>query len=139
MRSHKLSIGWFIVMVAFISIIAGCQTIRHAPGSKKIPTRHLLFIPGQGSLHVRWEARHLSIEFKGKVSQNLLTMNGHIDITGNKIQHFSTLDRLVIDIYFTDSTGNVLDKQTFYSVDESPLNNVTPHTFKRSFRRAIGR
>ena len=133
MRSHKLSIGWFIVMVAFISIIAGCQTIRHAPGSKKIPTRHLLFIPGQGSLHVRWEARHLSIEFKGKVSQNLLTMNGHIDITGDGIQHFTLLDRLVVDIYFTDSAGTVLAKHKFYSTVKSPVDDMIPHTFKRSF------
>ena len=133
MRFNKINIGWFIVLVASISIIAGCQTFRHTSGSQKIPTKHLLFIPRQGSLHLRWEARHLTIEFKGKISQNLLTANGHIDITGEGLQHFSMLDRLVVDIYFTDSAGNVLIKQIFYSEDKSPLNNMTPRTFTRSF------
>lgn len=121
-----------------VSIIAGCQLFGHALGSKKIPTKHLLFIPGQGSLHLRWEARHLTIEFKGQVSQNLLTINGHIDIPGNGIQSLSMLDRLVVDIYFTDSAGNVLDKQPFYSADNSPLNPTTPRTFKHRFKLPKG-
>ena len=133
MRFDKINIGWFIVLVACISIIAGCQTFKHTLGSQKIPTRHLLFIPGQGSLHVRWEARHLAIEFKVKISQNLLTMNGHIDITGGGIQHFTLLDRLVVDIYFTNSSGTVLAKYKFYSTVKSPVDDMVPRTFKRSF------
>ena len=134
MRSAKINMGCSIVLVVCICIITGCQISGHALGPKKISTQRLLFIPRQGSLHLRWEAMHLAIEFKGKVSQNLLTTNGNIDITGNGAQHFSMLTRLVVDIYFTDSIGNVLDKQTFYSVDNSPVNKMTPLTFKRSFK-----
>jgi hypothetical protein len=133
MRFDKINTGWFIVLVACISIIAGCQAFRHAPGYQKIPTKHLLFISRQGSLHLRWEARHLTIEFKGKISQNLLTANGHIDITGEGLQHFSMLDRLVVDIYFTDSAGNVLAKHKFYSTVKSPVDDMVPRTFKRNF------
>ena len=138
MAITKIIFIWSLTLVVCVSIITGCQIFGHALGSKKIPTKHLLFIPRQGSLHLRWEARHLTIEFKGKVSQNLLTTNGHIDITGDGIQHFTLLDRLVIDIYFTDSAGNVLDKQTFYSTEKSPLDNMTPRTFKRSFNLSKG-
>ncbi len=138
MRSDKIIMDWSVVLIVCISIITGCQVFEHASGSKKISTKRLLFIPRQGSLHLRWEARHLTIEFKGKVSQNLLTTNGSIDITNSDIQHFSMLSRLLVDIYFTNSTGNVLDKQTFYSVDNSPVNNVTPRTFKRSFKLPKG-
>lgn len=123
-----------MVLIACAGIITGCQILGHAAGSKKIPTKHLLFIPRQGSLHLRWEARHLTIELKGKISQNLLTTNGHIDMTGDGVQHYTMLDRLIVDMYFADSAGNVLDKQTLYSVDESPLNNMTQRTFKRSFK-----
>ena len=134
MHSGKINMGWLAALIACIIIVTGCQIIGHALGSKKIPTRHLLFIPRQGSLHLRWEARHLTIEFKGKVNQNMLTANGTIDITSSEIQHFSMLSQLVVDIYFTNSTGNVLDKQIFYSVEESPLKNATPRAFKRSFK-----
>ena len=130
----KKAIIWFLMLAACVGVITGCQLFGNALGYRKISTKHLLFIPRQGSLHLRWEARHLTIEFKGKVSQNLLTANGRIDITGDGTQHSSMLDRLVVDIYFTDSTGNVLDKQTFYSLVESPVPTMTPHTFKRSFR-----
>ena len=134
----KILIRWSIVLVVCVSILAGCQTIGNDFDSKKIPTKHLLFTPRQGSLHLRWEARHLTIEFKGKVSQNLLTTNGHIDITGDGIQHFTLLNRLVVDIYFTDPAGNVLDKQTFYSADKSPVNDMFPRTFKHSFKLPKG-
>jgi hypothetical protein len=67
-----------------------------------------------------------------------MTTNGHIDITGDGIHHFPVLDRLVVDIYFTDSAGNVLDKQTFYSADKLPVNNKAPHMFKRSFKLPKG-
>jgi hypothetical protein len=133
MRSAKIKMGWPIVLIVCI-IITGCQIFEHAMGPKKISTKRLLFIPRQGSLHLRWEASHLAIEFKGKVSQNVLTTNGSIDITGNEVQHFSMLTRLVVDIYFTDPTGNVLGKQPFYSVNNLPVNNLTQHTFKRSFK-----
>jgi hypothetical protein len=138
MRFTKIVGIWSLMLVACVSIITGCQIFGHALGSKKIPTKHLLFIPRQGSLHLRWEARHLTIEFKGKVSQSLLTTNGRIDITGDGVQHFSMLDLLIVNIYFTDSAGNVLDKQIFYSADKSPLNNMTPRTFKHSFKLPKG-
>lgn len=134
MHSGKIHMGWLAVLIACISIVTGCQNFQHALGSKKIPTRHLLFIPRQGSLHLRWEARYLTIEFKGKVSQNMMTTHGSIDITGDRTQHFTMLDHLLVDIYFTDSSGKVLDKQIFYSVEKSPLKNATPRTFKRSFK-----
>ena len=138
MRFTKRICIWFLVPTVCVSILAGCQLFGHALGSKKIPTKRLLFIPGQGSLHLRWEARHLTIEFKGQVSQNLLTINGFIDIPGDGFQSLSMLDRLVVDIYFTDSTGNVLDKQTFYSADKSPLNTTTPRTFMHRFKLPKG-
>ena len=138
MRSDGINMGWFVVLMVCISIITGCQTFDHAFGSKDISTKRLLFIPRQGFLHLRWEARHLSIEFKGKVSQNLLTTHGSIDITGREIQHFSMLSRLVVDIYFTNSTGNVLDKQIFYLEDSTPVNTMTPRTFKKSFKLPKG-
>ena len=134
MRITKIVGIGFLMLVACVGIITGCQIFEHALGSKKIPTKHLLFIPRQGSLHLRWEARHITIEFKGQVSQNLLTTNGRIDITGDGIQSYSMLDRLDVDIYFTDSAGNVLDKQLFYSAGKSPLNNATPRRFMRSFK-----
>ena len=134
MRITKIVGIWFLMLVACVGIITGCQIVEHALGSKKIPTKHLLFIPRQGSLHLRWEARHITIEFKGQISQNLLTTNGRIDITGKEIQSFPMLDRLDVDIYFTDSAGNVLDKQLFYSAGKSPLNNATPRRFMRSFK-----
>ena len=138
MRFTKKAGIWSLMLVACVSIITGCQIFGHALGSKKIPTKHLLFIPRQGSLHLRWEARHITIEFKGQVSQNLLTTNGRIDITANGMQPLSMLDRLVVDIYFTDSAGNVLDKQIFYSANKSPLNNMAPYTFKHSFKLPKG-
>ena len=134
MRYDKINMGWSIVLILCISIITGCHNFQQAFGSKNISSKRLLFIPRQGSLHLRWEARHLTIEFKGKVNQNMLTANGTIDITSSEIQHFSMLSQLVVDIYFTNSTGNVLDKQIFYSVEESPLKNATPRAFKRSFK-----
>lgn len=121
------------MLVLCISILAGCQTIGNVFGSKKILTKHLLFIPRQGSLHVTWEARHLTIAFKGRVSQNILTMNGHIDINGGGNQQFTLLDQLIVDIYLTDSAGNVLGKHTFYSADNSPVHATIPRTFKRRF------
>jgi len=121
------------MLILCVSVLAGCQTIGNVFGSKKILTKHLLFIPRQGSLHVTWEARHLTIAFKGRVSQNILTMNGHIDINGGGIQQFTLLDRLIVDIYLTDSAGNVLAKHTFYSRYNSQVNATIPRTFKRRF------
>ena len=138
MRFTKKAGIWSLMLVACVGIITGCRTFEHPLGSKKIPTKHLLLVPRQGSLHLRWEARHITIEFKGQVSQNLLITNGRIDITANGIQPLSMLDRLVVDIYFTDSAGNVLDKQIFYSADKSPLNNMAPYTFKYSFKLPKG-
>ncbi len=68
-------------------------------------------IPRQGPLHIRWEARNLSIEFKGKVNQNILTMEGQIDITGGANQHTNLLDRLIVDIYLSTPDGSVLERQ----------------------------
>jgi hypothetical protein len=138
MRFNKINIWLLIVMLGFISIIAGCQTFGHALGSQKILTKHLLFIPGQGPLHVTWESRHITIAFKGKVNQNQLTMNGDIGITGGGIQHFSMLDRLVVDIYFADSSGNVLAREKFYSTDQSTVDDMIPRTFQRSFQLPKG-
>ena len=134
----KINMGLFVVSLVCIGIITGCQIFEHAFNSKDISTKRLLFMPRQGSLHLRWEASHLTIEFKGKISQNLLTTNGSIDITSREIQHFSMLSRLVVDIYFTNSTGNVLDKQTFYSKDNTPVNTMTPDTFRKSFKLPKG-
>lgn len=133
MRCTKTTIPWFILLVTCVSIFTGCRFSEHNPNSKNIPVQRLLFLPRHGSLHVRWEAKHLTIEFKGLISQNRLTTDGHIDITAEDIRHFTLLDRLLVDIYFTDATGRVLDKQTFYSVDQSPLAIVTSHPFKHSF------
>jgi hypothetical protein len=138
MRIAKKIIIWSLMPAVCMSIMAGCQIFGHALGSEKIPTKHLLFIPRQGSVHLRWEARHLTIEFKGQVTQNLLRTRGRIDITGDEIQSLTMLDRLVVDIYFADSAGNVLDKQTFYSAEKSPLNNLTPRTITRSFKLPRG-
>ena len=133
MRCTKIFIPWFILIAACVSILTGCRFSGHNPSSKNIPVQRLLLIPEQGSLHVRWEAKHLAIEFKGLVSQNRLTTEGHIDITADDIQHFTLLDRLAVDIYFTDSTGRVLEKQTFYSMGPPPLAITTPLAFKHSF------
>jgi hypothetical protein len=138
MRLTKAIIRWSIVLVVGVGIPAGCQTVGDASGSQRILTQHLLFIPGQGPLHVTWEARDLTISFKGRVSQNLLTLEGQIDITGRGIQHFSMLDHLVVDIYLTDSAGNVLGKHKFYSTDNSSIDNRIPRRFKRSFELPKG-
>jgi len=53
-------------------------------------------------------------------------------------QHFSILDRLIVVIYFTDSAGNVLDAQTFYSAPKSSLDDKTPHVFKGGFKLPKG-
>ncbi|MDX2447112.1 MAG: hypothetical protein QNK29_07945 [Desulfobacterales bacterium] len=121
------------MLLLCVSILAGCQSIGNVLGSKKILTKHLLFIPRQGSLHVTWEARHLTIAFKGRVSQNILTMNGRIDINSGGNQQFTLLDRLIVDIYLTDSAGNVLGKHTFYSTEKLPVHATTPRTFRHRF------
>ena len=122
-----------MVPIACMIILAGCQTFGNAFGPQKVLTRHLLMIPGQGRLHITWETRHLTIAFKGRVSQNLLTMEGQILFAGGEIQHFSMLDQLVVDIYFTDSSGRVLSSVKFYSTDTSPINDRVPRTFTRRF------
>lgn len=129
----KLIVARSIMLVLGVGLLTGCQTIGNVLGSQKILTKHLLFIPKQGSLHVTWEARHLTIAFKGRVSQNLLTMSGRIDINRAGIQPFTLLDRLIVDIYLTDSAGNVLGKHTFYSTDKSPVHATIPRTFKQRF------
>jgi len=121
-----------------ISIITGCESFGRAVGSQKIQTRHLLMIPKQGPVHIRWEARHITIEFKGKVNQNILAMEGQMSITGGGIQHFAMLDRLVADIYFSTRDGNLLGRQKFYSTDKSQVDNRVPRTFKRSYELPKG-
>jgi len=122
-----------MLLIACISIIAGCQSCGHTLGSQNIQTRHLLMIPKQGHLHIRWEARHITIEFKGKVNQNILTMKGQIGITRGGIQHSTTLDRLVVDIYLSTRGGRVLDRHNLYSTGKSQVDNILPRTFERSF------
>jgi hypothetical protein len=61
-----------------------------------------------------------------------------MDITAGDIRQFRMLDRLVVDIYFTNPTGRVLDKQTFYSVEKSPLDSGILRTFKHSFKLPEG-
>ena len=126
------------MLFACISIIAGCQSLGHSVGSKKIQTRHLLMIPKQGAMHIRWETKQITIEFKGKVSQNILTMEGQMGITGGGIQHFAMLDRLVVDIYLATPDGSVLDRHKFYSTDKSAVDNMIPRTFKRSYELPKG-
>ena len=138
MRTNKFSIRWFMILFGCISIIAGCQSFGHAIGSQNIQTRHLLMIPRQGPVHIRWEAKHITIEFKGKVNQNILTMEGQIGITGGSIQHFAMLDRLVVDIYLSTPDGRVLDRHKFYSTDKSHLDNLVPRTFTRSYELPKG-
>jgi len=133
MRFTKPIVARSILLVLCVGLLAGCQTIGNGLGSQKILTKRLLFIPRQGSLHVTWEARHLTITFKGRVSQHILTMNGHIDINSVGIQPFTRVDRLIVDIYFTDSAGNVLGKHIFYSTDKSPVHAAIPRTFKHRF------
>jgi hypothetical protein len=127
-----------MMLFACISIIAGCQSFGQAVGSKKIQTRHLLMIPKQGSVHIRWEAKHITIEFKGKVNQKTLTMEGQLGIAGGGIQHFATLDRLVVDIYLSTPDGSVLDRHKFYSTVKSPVDNMVPRMFKRSYELPKG-
>lgn len=134
MRLNKMCILFFVVLLGCTSLLSGCQGAWHPYGSQRILTRHLLLIPGQGRLHVRWESRQLTIEFKGDVDQRLLTMKGDIRITGGGIQHFTMLDHLLVDIYFTDATGTVLNREKFYSTYQSPIDDGARRTFKRSYQ-----
>ena len=126
------------MLFACVSMIAGCQSFERAVGIQKIQTRHLLMIPKQGSVHIRWEAKHITIEFKGKVNKNILTMEGQLGITGGGIQHFAMLDRLVVDIYLSTRDGSVLDRYKFYSTDKSQMDKWVPRTFKRSYELPKG-
>ena len=134
MRFIKTIIRLSMVPVLCLGLLAGCQLIGNAAGSQRIPAKHLLFIPAEGPLHITWEAKHLTISFKGRVSQDILSMEGRIDITGGGIQNFAMLEHLVVDIYLADSEGTVLKRFKFYSTDNSPIDDRIPRTFKRSFR-----
>ena len=125
-----------ILIMACMAMLMGCQPFGNALRYAKIPTRHLLLIPQQGTLHMTWEARHLTITFKGKVRQNLLTIHGNI-LRGEGIRRFSTLDDLVVDVYFTNSSGAVLQHEAFHSMNNSPLNKVL-HTFQSRFELPKG-
>jgi hypothetical protein len=127
-----------IVLMVCISMPAGCQSFGAAIDSRKIPPGHLLLIPGQGPLNITWESRQLTIAFKGEVDQNILTMDGRIDITGGGIQNLSMVSQLVVQIYFAKSDGSVLDRLNFYSSTKSTSHAILPYAFSRSFELPKG-
>jgi len=61
-----------------------------------------------------------------------------MDITGGGTQHVTLVDQLIVDLYLTDSAGNVLGKHTLYSMDKSPVDAMIPRTFNRSFELPEG-
>ena len=129
---------WVIGLAAFISISTGCQTIWNNSESRKVLTNYLLFINKQDSLHIKWEAKHMTVEFKGNVDQSRLTMKGQIELSGGGIQDFPVLDRLNVDIYLTDSDGKVLDRKKFYSALNRLVDDRPSLAFERSYKLPKG-
>jgi len=124
---------WSIVLLVCIGMPASCQSFGQGIDSRKILPGHLLLIPGQGPLHITWESRQLTIAFKGKVDEGVLTMDGTIGITDGGIQNVSRLDHLQVHIYFAKADGSVLERRNFYFPTRSTSDAMLPYTFTRSF------
>ncbi len=99
---------------------------------QRIPSRHLLMIPREGKLHITWEARHLIVALKGSVRQGVLSINGSINRNRSQEQ-FDKLDKVVVDIYMTNSAGKVLKHEILHSTDNPPSSTVL-HKFNIEYK-----
>lgn len=130
---------WLIIgLVLLVGSLAGCQAFIGDYASRKILSKHLLPISQQGSMHIRWEAKHLTIEFKGKVNQSRMKIAGDMVVSGGGIQHFSGLDRLLVDIYFANPEGNVLTRKKFYTTSRATIDDKIPLKFDRDYKLPKG-
>ncbi len=116
---------YYVATLAFGAsvLLLACQPFATSQGYGNIYPRHLLMIPREGKLHITWEARHLTVAFNGEVLQRVLSMQG--DITSHpEISQFAKIDRLKLDIYFTNATGRVLRQTVFYTAQNIRMKKI---------------
>jgi len=113
-------------------ILFACQPLETSPGYGKIHPKHLLLIPPEGKLHITWEARHLVVTVKGSVRQGVLSINGSIKQNPEQNQ-INRLDKVVVDIYLTNTTGKVLRQEVLHATDSPPASTVL-HYFQSSYK-----
>ena len=119
-RFHYMVVLLILLAVFFLN---SCQPMGNALRDQRIPSKHLLMLPREGKLHITWEARHLTVAFKGNVRQSVLSLNAEIS-SHQDIRQFVKIDRLQLDIYFTNTAGRVLKQTLFYAAQDIGMKKV---------------
>jgi hypothetical protein len=121
---------WLFLLACLLWACVGAGTQRFE-GRVTKPASRVAVEPG-GPHQAQWQARDLTIRFAYQWEANRFDIGGTVELS-KKIQHFTTLDSLRIQLHFLDAEGVVL--ATYGVWNAGRRNNMHYHFVNFKFDR----
>lgn len=120
---------WLFVILAVVAL-TGCSSKFFTYKGATLTQENYIVELEQGEQQGVWKTNELAINYRYHLTPESLKISGVVNLIGGFAIGFNSVDRLVVQLLFSDNQGVVIDNVNIYAADHRHSIQFIPMSFE---------